>query len=409
MKVLHINQSDMLGGASIAGYRLHDELKKSLIKSFLLVDSAKLDDYDIFLISRRRYIEDFIGRLSFKLGLNYLHIFGSADITKTELFKSVDILNFHNLHGGFFNYLAIPKLTQQKPAVFTLHDMWSFTGHCAYSFDCERWKTGCGNCPYLNTYPEIAYDNTALEWKLKRWVYSRSNLVIVTPSQWLADLARQSILNRFPIHHIPNGLDVNTYRPLDPALGKASLGIPLNKKILLFTAQAFKDYRKGYDLLISALQKIPASLSSDLVLMTMGEGSKDLSRVINIPIIDLGYVSGDYLKALIYSTADIFVFPTRADNLPIVIQESMACGTPVVSFNLGGVPELVRHGKTGLLAKPGDPIDLAEKLVNLLEDNTLRNQMELNSREVAIADYSIRLQADRYMALYRQVIENFHG
>jgi glycosyltransferase involved in cell wall biosynthesis len=143
--------------------------------------------------------------------------------------------------------------------------------------------------------------------------------------------------------------------------------------------------------------------------MTMGEGSKDLSRVINIPIIDLGYVSGDYLKALIYSTADIFVFPTRADNLPIVIQESMACGTPVVSFNLGGVPELVRHGKTGLLAKPGDPIDLAEKLVNLLEDNTLRNQMELNSREVAVADYSIRLQADRYMALYRQVIENFHG
>jgi len=409
MNVLHVNQSDIKGGAGIAGYRLHQCLLSKKIPSKLLVDEAKVNSLDISILDRRRYVEAITGRLSWRLGLNYINITSTTQIVDHTFYKQAEVLNFHNLHGGYFNYLALPKLTAAKPAVFTLHDMWSFTGHCAYSFDCDRWKLGCGNCPYLDTYPSVARDSTHLEWKLKRWVYNRSHLTIVTPSQWLANLAKESLLNRFPIYTIPNGLDVTIYRPLDPALCKQAAEIPVQKKVLLFLAQSLKDPRKGSDLLIQALQALPASLTQDIVLLVLGEGGEIFDTAVDIPVVSLGYIGGDRLKALAYCAADIFVFPTRADNLPIVLQESMACGTPMVSFAVGGVPELVRPGQTGLLARPEDPTDLAAKIIELLEDDDLRQRMAKTCRDVAVAEYSIELQADRYIALYRQVIDEFHN
>lgn len=404
MKVLQINQGDLSGGGNIAAYRLHQQLRKQLIESYLLVDIAKLDDSATYCIQRRRFVEDLAGRFSSKLGLNYLHILGTNQISSTEIYQKVDLLNFHNLHGGYFNYLAIAKLTHAKPAVYTLHDMWSFTGHCAYSFDCDRWKHGCGHCPYPDTYPEITLDSTALEWKLKRWIYNRSNLTIVTPSQWLANLARQSLLQQFPVHHIPNGLDVTAYQPLDPDLCRSALGISSDQRVLLFMAQSLKDSRKGCDLLLAALQQLPTSLKGNLVLVTVGNGGDSLTKAVDIPTLSLGYVAGDRLKSLVYSAADVFVFPTRADNLPVVIQESMACGTPVVSFDVGGVSEMVRPGITGLLAHPEDSTDLATKIVEILEDQLLRCRLKQNCRDVAVNEYSIELQCDRYISLYKEVL-----
>ncbi len=407
MQVLLINQSDISGGAGISCYRLHQELSRQSADSRLLVDNAKLDQTGVYLIERHRLGENLFERLSYKLGLKYLSISNSFWIDRSVLYEFADILNFHNLHGGYFNYLAIPKLTKNKPAIFTLHDMWSFTGHCAYSFECDRWQAGCGKCPHLDTYPAVSRDNTAIEWKLKRWVYSRSNLTIVTPSKWLARLAKKSILNRFPIHHIPNGLDLNAYQPLDSELCRTALGLPLNKKILLFTAQSLQDSRKGGDLLVQALQKLPASLKADLILMTMGDGGEKLVNSVDIPIISLGYIGGDRLKALVYSAADIFVFPTRADNLPLVVQESLACGTPIVSFDVGGVPDMVRPGITGYLAEPENSTDLATRIIELLEDNLTRDKMGTYCREIAVDEYSIELQAKLYMHLYRQAIDGF--
>lgn len=408
MKVILINQSDVSGGAAIAGYRLHQGLLSKNIDVNLLVDSAKIDQTEIHLIERRRFIEELFERLSYRIGLNYISISNTFSITNSTLYQLADILNFHNLHGGYFNYLAIPKLTRDKPTVFTLHDMWSFTGHCAYSFECDRWKSGCGQCPHLDTYPKVSRDNTAIEWKLKSWVYDNSSLTIITPSKWLAQQAKQSLLRQFAIHHIPNGLDLSAYQPLDPEMSRIALGLPLGKKVLFFSAQSLKDGRKGGDLLIESLRKLPMSLASNIVLMTMGEGSEVLKGSINIPIFPLGYVSSDRLKSLAYSAADVFIFPTRADNLPIVVQESLACGTPIISFNVGGVPEVVRPEVTGLLAKPEDSADLTAKIIELLEDNSLRHRMQQCCREVAVAEYSIETQAERYITLYRQVIDAFH-
>ncbi|WP_019499457.1 glycosyltransferase family 4 protein [Pseudanabaena sp. PCC 6802] len=415
MQVLQINQSDVSGGAAIAGYRLHQGLLDAGIDSRLLVGNMQTDSDRVALAPISPLKENLLFRASNRLlntnlssddlGLNYINISGSFDIPKHPFYKNADILNFHNLHTGYFNYLSIPKLTENKPAIFTLHDMWSFTGHCAYSFDCDRWKVGCGKCPYPNTYPEVKHDSTWLEWKLKDWVFSRSNLTIVTPSRWLAEQSKASMLRRFPIHHIPNGSDMSSYQPLDSGLSRRELGLPENKKILLFGVESLKDLRKGGDLLLEALQRLPETLKSEIVLLTFGYGGEAIAASVGVPTLNLGYISSDRIKAIAYSASDLFLFPTRNDNLPLVLQESMACGTPMVSFKIGGVPELVRPDITGYLAQPEDARDFCNGIMHLLEDKEKLQQLRQNCRQIAVDEYSIERQVKRYINLYHQVLE----
>ncbi len=296
------------------------------------------------------------------LGFNYLQFVGSFVIPKHKFYKEAEILNFHNLHSGKFSYLALPLLNLNKPAVFTLHDMWSFTGHCAYSYGCDRWQTGCGNCPHLDSYPAVKKDNTNWEWQLKKLVYRLSKLTIVTPSKWLASQAKQSMLNRFPIHHIPNGVDTEIYHPLNKEECRFNLGIPQDKKVLIFGAQDLRNPIKGRDLLLKALQNLPEVLKAETVVLTMGNKGDFCLEEVGLKTFNLGYLTSEFQKAIAYSAADVFVLPTRHDNLPLVLQESMACGTPLVSFDVGGVPELVRNGVTGYLASPEDPQDLCQKI-----------------------------------------------
>lgn len=405
MKVLHINQSDITGGAAIASYRLHQGLLLQGIDSRLLVDIVKINSDRVALIERRRYLESISSRLAWRLGLNYINILSTFNIAKNQFYQDADLINFHNLHGDYFNYLAIPSLTKYKPAIFTLHDMWSFTGHCTYSYDCEKWQTGCGNCPYLDTYPAIPIDNTRLEWKLKDWIYRHSNLTIVTPSKWLAEQAKKSMLNRFSIYHIPNGIDTDVYHPLNRAECRSVLRIPQDKKVLMFVSFGLSDSRKGGDLLIGALHSLPESLKKDTILLILGQQGEKLTETVSIPTINLGYISGDLLKSIAYSAADLFVFPTRADNLPLVLQESMACGIPMVSFDIGGVSDLVRPGITGELANPENVRDFAQKIIELLEDNGEREKLSQNCREIAVKEYSIEIQAKGYIELYSQILK----
>lgn len=404
MKILQINQLDIGGGAAIAGYRLHQGLLALDINSRLLVGWQKIQSDRIAVIPQKPSIENQIFRFSWKLGFHYVHIVNTFDIPKHPFYQQADILNFHNLHGNYFNYLAIPSLTEKKPAVYTLHDMWSFTGHCAYSYDCDRWKIGCGKCPYPDTYPSVNMDNTHIEWKLKNWVYSRSNLTIVTPSKWLTEQAKQSMLKRFEIHHIPYGIDTEAYQPLDRELCRKALGIATNKKVLMFGSVSVKDLRKGGDLIAQALQKLPASLKAETVLLTIGNDSEGIGEEVGIESLHLGYVSSDRLKSIAYSAADLFIFPTRADNLPLVLQESMACGTPIVSFKIGGVPDLVRPGITGHLAPVENVQDFCNGIIEIIEDKNLCEYMSQQCRAIALKEYNLELQAQRYIELYRQLL-----
>ncbi len=405
MNVLHINQSDISGGAAIASYRLHKSLLARNFDSYLLVGKTKISSPRINSVPRKYFLEKQLNRLISPFGFNYINHISSFNIPKHIYYQNADIINFHNLHTGYFNYLAISLLTENKPAVLTLHDMWSFTGHCAYSYDCDRWKIGCGKCPYPNIYPAVARDNTRLEWKLKNWVYSRSNLNIVAPSNWLFEQAKQSMLNRFPIYHIPYGIDTEAYQPLNSEQCRLVLGIPTNKKVLMFAAESLKDSRKGGDLLIKALSNLPESLKAETILLTFGYGGESISETVGMTSINLGYVTSDRLKSIAFSAADLFVFPTRADNLPLVLQESIACGTPMVSFKVGGVPDLVRPGITGYLASPEDTNDFCNGIVQLLEDKNLRNSMSQNCRAIALSEYSLEAQTKQYIDMYKNILK----
>ncbi|MDJ0689643.1 MAG: glycosyltransferase family 4 protein [Xenococcaceae cyanobacterium MO_188.B32] len=406
LKVLQINHSDTIGGAGIAAYRLHQGLRSLSVDSRLLVSRRQTQDKLVATIPRKTNLESKITPLTKFLGLNYLQYVGSFDIPKVSCFQEANILNFHNLHTGYFNYLSLPTLTKYKPSVWTLHDQWSFTGHCAYSYDCDRWKIGCGKCPYPHSYPAIKRDNTKLEWKLKNWAYNSANLTIVAPSKWLAEQAKESMLNRFSVHHIPHGIDTVIYQPLDSEYCKVILGISQYKNVLMLGANNLKDYRKGGDLLQKALSSLPASLKANSVLITIGRKGEEISQAVEIDTINLGYIESDRLKALVYSAVDLFLFPTRADIFGMVAMEASACGTPTVSFDVGGVSDIVRPDVTGYLAKPEDTDDFSRGIVQLLEDKLLRERLSQNCRKIALEEYSLEKQAQKYADIYYQILKN---
>ncbi|PSB32752.1 glycosyltransferase family 4 protein [Chlorogloea sp. CCALA 695] len=413
LSVLHINTWGGIGGAFIASDRLHQGLVDLGIDSTLAYGKI-FNNSDSSLKASKTYkkleqpnkFERVLSKGCKKIGLNDIGNISSLLLAKKDYFNRASILNFHNLHSDYFSYLALPNLTEDKAAVWTLHDMWSFTGHCAYSYDCSRWQTGCGKCPYPNSQPAVERDATHLEWKIKSWIYSRFKLTIVAPSVWLTEQARQSMLNRFPIYHIPYGIDTNVYQPLEKEQCRTLLGLPVGKKVLMFGAQSLTDRRKGSDLLLKALSCLPKSLKAEIVLLTIGDDSTVSIETLGINTFNLGYIGSDRLKAIAYSSADLFVFPTRADNLPLVLQESMACGTPMVSFNAGGVSDLVRPGITGYLAEPENAQDFSTGIVKLLEDQNLRNHMSQQCRAIALAEYSLQLQAQQYINLYHQLLIN---
>ena len=416
MKVLHLWKSDsaQLGGGGVVGMsRLHSGLKEAGIDSKILCDRKTTDSPDVKVFQHRprlEILEKVLRQTTSKLGLNEIHRLSSFKIKEHEAYIDADIVHFHGLHGGFVNYLALPGLTRDKPAVFTLRNMWSMTGHCTYSYDCERWKTGCGKCPYPHTNPPIERDATRLEWKLKDWSYGHSNLTIVTISTWLTEQAQQSkLLNRYPIYQISNGTDTTIYEPLDQEQCRLELGIPLGKKVLMFAAVELNDFRKGGDLLLKALQSLPESLKAETAVLLIGKAGEMVEMITEttgMQVFNLGYISDDHRKAICYSAADLFLFPTRAEAFGNVALESIACGTPVVSFKVGGVPDQVRPGITGYLATPEDTKDFCEGIIQLLEDESLRNYMSQQCRAIAIQEFRLEICAQRHIELYRQLLQN---
>jgi len=301
MKVLLIHHGDYgWGGGQIAMNRLQFGLRKAGVDAKILCGNKTQDES--IAIPPLSVWESVAGKITQRLGLNDIHRLNSFKIRRMEPYLSADVLDFHCIHSGFFNYLALPGLTESKPAVFTLHDVWPFTGGCGISRDCERWKRGCGNCPYPSMRcgaPHLGRDATHVEWYLKNWVYTRSKFTIVAPSNWLVAEAKQSMLNRFPIYHIPHGIDTDIYQPHDPEYCRSLLGIPRGKKVLLMGVTNFDLYMKGGDLLKKALQRLPESLKTETVLLLLGKGGEMIAKTVSISSLSLGYV-GSHTKSQPY-------------------------------------------------------------------------------------------------------------
>jgi glycosyltransferase involved in cell wall biosynthesis len=408
MRVVQFNTELKGGGATNASYRLHQELERRGHDSRLIVGSnndagqhTHVDAVGRYPLSRK-----LAWRLMRPLGLNYLDIFDTFSLHKHKWLQGSDVaLHFHNLHGGWFNYLALAELLAGRSAVWTLHDMWPFTGHCVYSFECERWLSGCGKCPSPDSYPSINRDNTRLEHWLKRQVFGACKLTIVTPSAWLAHSARQSFLGKFPVHHIPNGIDTDIYKPGDKAALREKLGLPQDKHILLFGCVHIADlWRKGGDMLPEIIAKLPENVRANCFVALFGENTSQLLDGIPVPGKSFGFLSGEQSKANLYSAADVLLFPSRSDNLPFVPMEAMACGVPSVGFDTGGISELVIDEKTGVLVKAFEIDSFAAGVARLVSDNGLYHHCAQESWALAQSRYSLRAMADSYTKLYEQCL-----
>ncbi|MBX7234815.1 MAG: glycosyltransferase family 4 protein [Caldilineales bacterium] len=409
LRIVHINLTDSQGGAAIAARRLHLALRRAGHDSRMLVWRKYTDDPFVEIFEKgafRRGLSQVVGRKLDEFGLQYLFHPASMRLPEHPWLREADIVNLHLGHGGYLSTRALPRLSRRAPLVWTMHDLWAVSGHCAFAAadDCNRWLTGCGNCPRLDDSPAVRTDLTATMWRLKARTYARSRLVTVCPSDWLAGKMRQSpLLNRFPIHTIANGLDLDLFRPVARPVAREALGLPRDRKIIMFGAASLADPRKGARYLRQALASLPEHVQRNSTLLLVGGKAGEITDALHdIPVIEMGKVDNETLMALCYAAADVFVMASLAENLPNSLVESLACGTPCVCFDVGGCPEIIEHLQTGYLARPQAADDLAHGIDLVLSDDALRHRMGAQAPERVRQSFEASRVAGQYLDLYRQ-------
>ncbi len=313
------------------------------------------------------------------------------------------VLHLHNVHGSYFDLRALPQLSRALPVVWTLHDNWAFTGHCAYFMNCGRWEHGCGACPDLKRPPSIQKDQTAANWLLKQRIYKQTDLHLVCPSRWMQRQVERSILRDAPCTVIPNGVDLAVFHLGARREARQALGLSESARICLYVGSSglgwtpYKDpatVRESVARIRSRSDVGPVQFISVGGGATVGNsGSRDWS---------VGHVARERL-ALFYQAADVFIHAARADNFPYTVLEAMASGVPVVATSVGGVPEQVRSGETGYLVPEGDSSAMAERVAQLLQDSSLRGAMGREGAAVASREFALDRAVDRYVALYASV------
>jgi len=398
--------------------RLHRALRRQGLDSWILARLRRSPQSNVLTIPealgmRQTLVNRLLNNVRMQLDAWFAlpQVYRSTEsILKSQIFEDADVIHLHNLHGWYLNYELLPRISARKPVIWTLHDMWAITGHCAYSYECVRWQTGCFDCPLLQgngrrlvePRPTL-FDRTAPQWRKKRDLYRRSRLHIVTPSQWLADQVRDSILgDALTIHCIPNGVDLTTFCPTDRAYARQALGIRESAKVILFVAAKVTQGRKGLAYLYEALQAVQGQ--GDVILLTVGSAEPN-QQLQHHKQIHLGHVADDSRLNLAYSAADLFVLPTLADNQPLTVLEALASGTPVVAFDVGGISEMITHLQTGYQARYKDPADLAAGILTILDRADLRQVMRQRCRATTLEKYDLDLQATRYTELYEQAVQ----
>ena len=309
-----------------------------------------------------------------------------------------DIINLHWI-ADFVDYrILFGRLGGQRAFVWRLADMNAFTGGCHYDDHCGGFTRGCGNCPQLGS--KTREDLSHRIWERKRDAFESladENLHIVTLCRWMTEVVAESpLLARFPRTEIPNGVDLDAFAPRDREFARGVLGIPRDARVVMFVSDQLSNRRKGFALLLDALSGMRTH--PGLFLVSVGRGRAP--RTDSIPCINLGHASNDRWLSLIYSAADVFVIPSLQDNLPNTVLEAMATGTPVVGFGVGGVLDMVREGRNGLLVEAGDVAGLRRALTAILENPVTREQMGQAARTIAESEYSRELQVRRYIDLY---------
>ena len=414
MNVLLLSTSDIKGGAARAAYRLHQGFKNIDHHSQMLVQTKHIDDQQVIGFSDKSGIGKAItgsrlslNQLPLRFYPNHVSFYSLQwlpdNIASKVIKLNPDVINIHWICNSYLQIETLAKLN--KPLVWTLHDMWPFTGGCHYSGECDRYMASCGSCPLLGS---------SKNWDLSRWVWQRKakawknlNLTIVSPSHWLAKCASSSYLFQdLPIKVIPNSIDTKKYRPINRQVAREMLRLPQDKQLLLFgSLRATSDKRKGFQLLQPVLQKLSQSGWQDkLELVVFGASRSDGLPDFGLPSHYVGELNDDLSLATLYSAADVFVLPSVQDNLPNTIMEAIACGTPCVAFNIGGMPDLIEHQKNGYLAQPFKTEDLAQGIAWVLEKEERYQKLSHRAREKAEQEFALQIQAGRYLSLFKEIM-----
>lgn len=397
MKVLHISTFDV-GGAAKAAIRLHKGLLGAGVDSnFLSLFSSKSDfsgKYQHHYTKREKVLE--YARIKWRFGQNRKYERKiqenqnslefttlpntSFDITKQDVYKEADVVNLHWI-SSYLDYPSFWK-KNEKPVVWTLHDMNPFCGIYHYQGDATS------NRDLTEINDEVK--------KRKDKLYQKAQINVVCPSKWLLKVSASSqLLKRFPHHHIPYGLDTTVFTPQDRKEVRRKLALPKDKKILLFVSQNVSNYRKGYDLLLKALSQIDGLDSFQAVTVGMVPRDKHDN------IIYLGSIDEESKMAEVYAAADAFIMPSREDNLPNVMLESLACGTPVICFPVGGMLDVIDNGFNGYLCPDTTAESLAQTILRWVNNSSNFNQRNIRNRAVSL--FSEEIQARRYIDLYQKI------
>ncbi len=352
------------------------------------------------------------GTLAYLRGLEDFDFSGSRRLP--DVFHP-DLIHCHNLHGNYFDLTALPALSERQPVVLTMHDCWLLSGHCAQPLDCERWRTGCGECPYLFTSPPVGADATAFNWLRKAEVFRRSRLFVAVPAQWLIPRVQASMF--FPAvsetRIIPHGIDLTLFRPGNRREARQRLGLPLDGHLLLTSAAGGREnaYKDVPTLERALLHVAP---EQTLTVVIAGETGPSSQRGL-VEIRRLPFEEDVNRMADLYRAADVYVHASRAEVLPLSIIEALACGTPVIASTVGGVAEIVRpigehdgtldaRGATGMLVAPGDEVSLAQAITQLLSDSALRNILGANARRDAEERFDVTVQTRQYVEWYEEIL-----
>ncbi len=407
LSVLHFSTADVLGGSARSAYRIHAGLRALGLRSRMLVGHRFSDDADVRAIAEGpalRRADRLAERATARLGLQYLFLPSNLGLDRHPWVRAADVIQLFNIHGGYFNPRVLPRLARRAPVVWRLSDMWPMTGHCAYSGDCGKWRTGCGGCPDLAAYPALAVDTTARLWRMKRRLWRAARPTVVAPSSWTERLARESpLFAGAAVHRIPNGIDCDLFRPRDRAQARAALGWPADATVVLFSAHVAVDNpRKGTRTLERALARIPPG--GDLALAVVGERAEEWRARTPHRVVALGYCDDPETVALANAAADLAVVPSTVENLPNTAIEALACATPVVACDVGGMRDAVIDGETGLLVPVGDDAALADALVRLIDDGDARARMGAAGRDLARRVFDQTAEARAFAALYDALV-----
>ncbi|WP_148479392.1 glycosyltransferase family 4 protein [Parabacteroides johnsonii] len=397
MKIVILNTSERTGGAAVAAGRLG----KALGQAGIQVD--KLIRENTWLNRFRFYWERLIIFLCNHLNRKNLFAVSIAntgmDLSGHPLVKDADIIHLHWINQGFLSLKDIEELVKlNKPIVWTMHDMWPCTGICHHARDCEKFQMICESCFFLKSKGK---DLSTSVFDKKLSLYKEANITFVGCSRWLSGKAKKSYLLRDKtVLSIPNPIDTEVYHPMDQDMTRELLGLPSGKRLLLFGALNVTDKRKGIDYLIEALRKIE---KQDVELVVFGQAKDDIRGLFPVSIHSMGYLSDESKIVALYNAVDMFITSSLEENLPNTIMESMACGTPCVGFEIGGIPEMIDHKINGYVASYKDASDLANGIRWVLEHEDQQALSDACVKKVQ-ENYTEEVVAKQYMALYKRLL-----